>query len=320
MNPAFPERARERGSLSSVRFARAVRLLVLAFAVGCGSSSSEDAPPAVIEVLDDAGYAVRLQAPARRIVSLIPARTDALLALGAADRLIARTRWDEHPAIAHVASVDNALTPSVEWLVSQSPDLVIAWPDGQARTVVTRLRELGVPVYASAVETVADVERAINHLGTLLGSRSQADSLLARIRGTLDSVRAAVAGAPDVDVAYVLGWDPPTVAGPGTFIHEMIVAAGGRNVFDDAPAKWPQVSVEAMLRRSPQVLIVASGGEGGTDDVARMLARPGWRDLPAAQAGRVFIVDADEVNRPGPSLILTVRRFAEILHPGGGPP
>jgi iron complex transport system substrate-binding protein len=300
------------------RFARAVRPLALACALACGSSS-EDAPPAVIEVRDDAGQLVRLRAPATRIVSLIPARTDALLALGAADRLIARTRWDEDPAIAHVASVDNALTPSVEWLIAQSPDLVIAWPDGQARTVVTRLRELGVPVYASAVETVADVERALDHLGTLLGLETRADSLLARIRGTLDSVRTAAGAAPDVDVAYVLGWDPPTVAGPGTFIHEMLVAAGGRNVFDDAPAKWPQLSVEAMLRRSPQVLIVASGGEGGTDDIAGMLTRPGWRDLPAVQAGRVFTVDADEVNRPGPSLIVTVRRFADILHPDGGP-
>jgi iron complex transport system substrate-binding protein len=117
----------------------------------------------------------------------------------------------------------------------------------------------------------------------------------------------------------VLGWDPPTVAGPGTFIHELLVAAGARNVFDDAPAKWPQVSLEAMLSRSPHVLIVASGGEDGSADITRMLARPGWRDLPAVQAGRVFTVDADEVNRPGPSLILTVRRFAEILHPDGGP-
>jgi len=295
------------------RSARAGLVLALGLAAACGPPAPEDTAPPRIAVVDDAGHSVQLSAPARRIVSLIPARTDVILALGASDRIIARTRWDEHPALADLPSIDNALTPSIEWLVSQSPDLIIAWPDGQARTVVTRLRELGVPVYASSVETIADVERAIGHIGTLLGLERQADSLLTRISATLDSVRAVVANAPPVDVAYALGIEPATVAGPGTFIHEMLEAAGGRNVFADARARWPQVSVEALVRRAPQVLIVGGSGEGGIENTRALLQLPGWRDLPAVRSGRVYEVDADAVNRPGPSLIATVRRFAEIL-------
>ncbi|MGH7506196.1 MAG: ABC transporter substrate-binding protein, partial [Longimicrobiales bacterium] len=147
---------------------RAWSLLATVLVAGaCGGE-----PPAIaaaIQVVDDGGDTVRLDAPARRIASLIPAQTDIILALGAADRLIVRTEWDVDPRVADVASVGNALAPSVEWLVVQSPDLVIAWTDEQSRTAVARLRGLGIAVYASRMQTVADVERNVQRVGTLLG-------------------------------------------------------------------------------------------------------------------------------------------------------
>ncbi len=297
------------------RTGRVGAVLTLALLSACGSSEPRAAEQTEIAVVDDAGHAVRLAAPARRIVSLIPARTDAILALGGADRLIARTRWDGHASIAHLPSIDNALTPAVEWLIAQRPDLVIAWPDGQARTVVTRLRELGVPVYASSVETIEDLRRAIDHLGTLLGMTEEARRLLGDVDTALAQVRRAVADSPAVPVAYLLGVEPPTVAGPGTYLDEVLTAAGGRNVFGDAPAKWPQVSLEEFLRRAPAALIISNAGSS-EELIARLRAAPGWRELAAVRAGRVHTVDADSVNRPGPTVIGTVQRFAEILHPG----
>jgi ABC-type Fe3+-hydroxamate transport system substrate-binding protein len=281
-------------------------------------SQSPERGDGPITVIDDAGRTVSLERPARRIVSLVPARTDVILALGAADRLIARTRYDADPRLAGLPSVDNALTPSVEWLLAQQPDLVIAWPDDQARTVVTRLREMGVPVYASDVETITDIERAMRHLGVLLDLETEADSLIRAMHATLDSVRAAHAAQSAVSTGYVIGLDPPMLAGPGTFIHEVIEAAGGRNILADASARWPQVSVEQLLARDPDVIIVSIGADSPQRSLDLLRSRPGWRNLRAVRTGRLYAVDADSVNRPGPSVMATVRRFADLLH-GGGP-
>jgi iron complex transport system substrate-binding protein len=274
-------------------------------------------PPAhrTIKVTDDVGRQVRLSAPAQRIASLIPARTDALLALGAADRLIARTRWDTDPRIASVPSVDNALTPSIEWLVSRQPDLVIAWPDVQSRSTVERLVQLGIPVYSSRVETLADVDRAITHLGIMLGIEARADSLRSALRAALDSVRARVAGRSPRTVAYLIGIQPPMAAGPGTFIDELITIAGGRNAFGDAASKWPMVSLEELLKRAPDVLVISAGEEDAPGLSDRLSERAGWRGLAAVREGRTHAVDAGRYNRPGPAVVLAVRELAALLHP-----
>ena len=317
-DPAFPPRKGAGFSLSSHAVPAGLRLaLLLVVVAGCGPSDRASTPDAAaIEVVDDAGVRVRLDAPARRIISLIPGRTDVIVALSAADRLVARTRWDTQPELADLPSLDNALTPSVEWVLARDPDLVVAWPDGQARSVVTRLRELGIPVYASGVETVDELDAAITDLGALLGLEARADSLRDAIRGTIDSVRSVVAGQEPVPVAFLIGTDPPMAAGPGTFIDELLSAAGGRNVFADAPAKWPQVSLEEMLGRAPQVLIIADEADAASV-LGTLRMRPGWRDVAAVRAGRVVTVDGSEVNQPGPSVMTTVRRFADILHGGG---
>ena len=294
-----------------------VFLLVLLGASAC----SEDAPaPSPVSrdsilVIDDAGHTVRLSAPARRVVSLIPARTDAILALGGADRLIARTQYDTDARIAALASVGNALTPSVEWLASQRPDLVIAWPDRQSRTVVATLFELGIPVYASRVETLEDTRRAIAHLGILLGLEQRADSLLAAIEREHAAVRAVVGERPPPAVLYLIGIDPVMAAGPGTFVHELIEIAGGRNIFEDAGAQWPQVSLEEVVRRDPDIIVIASEEAARGGFAERLAGRPGWRDVDAVRNGRVHALNASFFNRPGPAVGPAATMLARLLHP-----
>src|SRR5690606_4460042 len=129
-----------------------------ASATGCGRERSGSAPPdSEIAVIDDAGRTVALDSAARRVISMIPAQTGIVAILSGPDALVARTRWDLDPRLAHLPSIGNALTPSVEWLVARRPDLVIAWPDAQSRDVVQRLDDIGIPVYASRVESVTQI-------------------------------------------------------------------------------------------------------------------------------------------------------------------
>ncbi|MCI0434021.1 MAG: helical backbone metal receptor [Gemmatimonadetes bacterium] len=264
--------------------------------------------------MDDAGRTVRLDSPAQRVVSLIPARTDLILALGAADRLITRTAYDEDPRIAGLPSLGDALTPSVEWLVAQRPDLVIAWPDRQLRNVIERLEAADIAVYASRTESLEDVRRSIEHMGALLDLDAAADSLRQRFDDTIAQVRALVAGLPRPVVAYFIGLDPPMAAGPGTFIDELIEIAGGENVFADSPVLWPAVSVEETVVRQPDVVIVSTAGSTPGQVLEHLRSSPGWRSLEAVRAGNVYVVDASLFNRPGPRLMEALRKLAGVFH------
>ncbi|MGH7482524.1 MAG: ABC transporter substrate-binding protein [Longimicrobiales bacterium] len=298
--------------------------LGLALVAGCGDHARERDARATIEVTDHAGREVRLAGPASRVIALIPAATETVLALGAGDRLVARTDYDTQPELRSLPSVGGGLTPSVEWLIAHSPDLVIAWPDGESRDVVLRLEAAGIAVYGARLESVDAVLTAIRDVGALLGRAGRADALAVSISARLDSVRSRVADAPRPAVLYLLSWDPPFVAGPGSFIDELIRIAGGRNAFADASSGWPQVSLEAVVRRQPDVIIVPVEHEwagAGAGALASLRGLPGWRDLDAVREGRVHEVDGALFNRPGPRIAETVRRLTDLLHlPSGGGP
>ena len=288
--------------------------LLLALA-GCANAPGGETA-VFATVVDDGGREVSVAAPPSRIISMIPARTETIVRLGAADRLVARTAFDEDPSLAHLPSTEQALIPSVEWLARLRPELVVMWRDGTTRTTATRLTELGIPAYGAAIETLDDVDSTIRRIGRLLGLDARADSLVARVHEELDEVRRAVEGRERPRVLYVVGRDPAMTAGPGTFADELIAVAGGQNVFSDGPAGWPQIGLEEILRRQPDVLIVPTGDWDGDGLLAWFRRTPGWRELRAVREGRVYAVDATIFNRPGPRVGQVARRIAEILHPG----
>jgi iron complex transport system substrate-binding protein len=312
MHRSTAKNRRNRGWRACVVRASIVFVLVSPSAV-C-DRPAPDTGDAAIEVTDDSGRTVRLSSPATRIVSLIPAMTDVIRDFGEADRLVARTRFDTDPRIAALPSLEDALTPSVEWLVSRNPDLVIAWPDRQSRAVATRLDEMGISVYTSRIETLNDMRRGIRNIGVLLGREAAADSLLDSLAGAIAEARAAVSGLEPVDVLYLVGLDPPMSAGPGSFLHEMVEIAGGRNILADASTAWPPVSVEEIVARQPDVVLIAVALPA--DEVLGMLRdTPGLRRLEAVRQDRVRILDPSLFNRPGPGLIDGMRILTRAIHP-----
>jgi iron complex transport system substrate-binding protein len=279
-----------------------------------GCSRAEQQPVAQpLSVVDDAGRTVSLERPARRVISLIPAQTEIVKLLAGPAVLVARTQWDHDEQLAHLPSIGNALTPSVEWLAAQRPHLIVAWPDAQSRDVVQRLTGIGIPVYASRVESIADIRSVIERLGVLLDAGGQATALVQELDAQLDAVRAFAAGRPKPRVLYLLNVDPPTVAGPGTFVDEVISVAGGENVFSDLRQLWPQISLEEVVRRQPDVIIRASE-RAIADPLAGLEGRAGWRELTAVRSGRVHGVDPDLFNRAGVTVGRAARLMAEHLH------
>ena len=306
----LPESAIHRRRAAAARLARTAVPVALLL-TGCAEAESGGLAP--IEVEDAAGRTVRLDAPAGRVVSVIPSATEWILAIGAGDRLVARTDFDRHPALDTLPSVGGGLTPSIEWLAARRPDLVVAWPDAPSRSAVSRLESLGIPVYTAAAETRRDAFRTAAALGRLLGLGEDADAAIAEVHRGLDSVRTSVAEYPPMDVLYLVGLEPLTAAGPGTFVAELIGTAGGRNVLDGLDVRWPQLALEDVVARAPEVVIVAAADAG--EPLEGLAERPGWRDVPAVVNGRVHAVDPDSVNRWGPGMDEGAALLARLIHP-----
>jgi iron complex transport system substrate-binding protein len=284
--------------------------LSCAAAFACAEPQPSTAPSQIV-VQDDAGDTVQLAAPANRIVSLMPTVTDLLIAMNVHDRLIARTDYDTDPKIRHLPSLGGGLTPSVEWLASQKPDLVVSWPDRGARSLVTQLARVDVPVYAARSESINDTYRILEQLGTLLGAAATSDSLVNAIRSSLDSVRRSTTDKPIVKVVYVVGLDPAMVAASGTFIDELISVAGGRNIFHDLKL-WPQVNLEDVLQRDPDVVMLADTDT--LDPVVTLQRLPGWREVRAVKSKRVYRVSPTLFNRSGPTMPYAAAELAKFFH------
>ncbi len=165
---------------------------------------------------------------------------------------------------------------------------------------------------------IDDITGSIARLGALTGRNAAADSIVRALRDGLDTVARQVAGRARPRVLYVIGVEPLMVAGPGTFVHEALTIAGGDNVFADARQRWPAVSIEQVVQRDPDVIVLGTGRTAAEADslIARMQQAPGWRELNAVRNGRVHWADPYEFNRPSPGLARTTARLAELLANG----
>lgn len=307
---------RTRGVLLPLLF-----LSLLAACGGDGAARADDAPAdGAISRVDDAGRTVRLPRPARRIVSLIPSATETLVALGATDLLVGRTDFDHGPEVDGLPSVGGGMDPSMEALLALRPDLVLGWETRGDASITRRLTELGIPAFMVSIEDTSDVFRSVDNLGRLTGRDAAADSLAAALRLQLAELSASVAGRPRPTVFFLVWNDPPMTAGPETFISQLVEVAGGRNVFADAGSDWPNVSLEAIVRRDPDFLVLPQGEKGGAHDVARLRGEPGWREMRAMREGRTILVPSDLMNRPGPHMGEAARRLRDALHPGAAQP
>ena len=173
-------------------------------------------------------------------------------------------------------------------------------------------KQLGIPVFAARTVDTAGIYANLGRFGTLLDMAPEADSLAAWVRGELDVVRGSWAGRPPVDAAYLIGLDPPTVAGPRVFIGEVLEVAGGRNVFADLSAPSPPVSLEELVRRRPAVVLIPT--DVGSSALEGLRRSPGWREL-AGSGTRFEALPSDLLHRPGPSIVEAARAIRDVLHP-----
>ena len=267
-----------------------------------------------LAIRDDFGDTLALRAPPRRIVSLNPATTELFFALDAGDRLVGRTHFDLYPTAAGaVQDLGSAIPPNVESVLGVRPDLVLLYASESNREPAARLHAAGVPTLTLRIDHIADFRRAVGILGRIVGDTARAALVADSVSHTLERVRAATQGKPQL-TAFWKAWDSPVIAiGGGSFLSELVDIAGGKNIYGDDPRPAFDVTIEDVVRRDPDV--VFAGPESGE----RMRTAPAWRALRAVREGRILIVDTMLVGRPGARLGEAAVSLARLLHPGSLP-
>ena len=288
-------------------------LIVMLLAACQGGGRDAPAGSASIALTDDAGHAVQLAAPAQRVISLVPSVTETIIALGAGNRIVGRTEYDRDTTLASVPPIGRGLSPSIEAIIALRPDLVVVWASDKRGDLRGQLAKAGIATFAFNVQDTTDAFRVVRVMGTALGRQSTGDSLLTALRASLKETQALAAHRSRRRVFYVVYNDPPMTAGPGTFIDQLLDIAGADNVFHDAPSNWPTVSLEEVVKRDPDIVVLPVG-EMSAQVGDRLKATAGWRDLRAEKNNCLALVDADLVNRPGTNVAVAARRLEVLLH------
>ena len=257
----------------------------------------------------------------QRIVSIIPAVTEMIFAMGDGGRIVGVSSYDRFPPEAsRLPRVGALLDPNVERILSLKPDLVVIY--NTQVELKQRLERAGIAAYSYEHRGLADITSTIRAIGTRIGSSARADRLAGEIERSIASIRASVAARPRPRTLLVFEREGGSLrniyATGGTgFLHDMLQAAGGDDVFSDIKQQSVQATSELMLARRPEVIIELRYGDSvKTADIPREMAA--WNalaSLPAVRNRRVHVLIGDEFVVPGPRVVDAVRRLAQTLHP-----
>jgi iron complex transport system substrate-binding protein len=256
----------------------------------------------------------------RRIVSLIPAVTEMLFAIGAGSRVIAVSSFDRYPPeVASLQKVGALIDPDVERILSLRPDLVAIY--GSQTDLREQLERAKVPTYVYSHAALADITTTIRSLGERIGHSREAVDLARRIESRIDGIRHRVGTLPQPRTLVVFDREPLALrgiyaSGGFGFIHDMLEAAGGQNVFADVKQQAVQATTELILARRPDVILELRGDPIAADMKRREIAT--WQALasvPAVRTGRVYFLDQQLTVIPGPRVADAIELIARTLHP-----
>jgi iron complex transport system substrate-binding protein len=294
-------------------------LLLLSLLPASAAATQSPAPaasqPATLAVTDEAGRAVRVPQPVRRIVSLAPNLTETIFALGLGGILVGDTDYCDYPSEAlKKPHVGGPINPNFEEIMALHPDLVLATRSINRLATVEALERLGVAVYVTDPRTVEQVIASNERLGHLLGAGEQAATVSAALRDRLNRLRQRLAGAEPRSVFFVTWVDPLISVGRDNFLADALHLAGARSVIS-TPQDWPNVSLEEVLRQQPEYLIFSSNEpEQIQRQLGELRSRPGWQGLEALRQNRIVIL-SEAFSRPAPRLLDTIEQLARALHP-----
>jgi len=286
----------------------------------CSDSNNNASKPATppqdqkgtaLIVTDFAGNKIELVAPAKKIVALAPHIVENAFTAGAGENLVGVVEYSNYPDEAkHLPLVGGYSNTNIEKIIELNPDLVIAWKSGNSNNSVTRIKELGYPVYIDQPDTLADIAKSIKDIGILAGTSQIADIAAEDYISKVKTIRQRALNKKPVTTFYQV-WNSPlqTINGQH-FISAAIEVCGGINIYASESVIAPVINIESILERNPET-IIASGMSS---------AKPEWLDdwlkwpsLNAVQKNNLFFVDPDHIQRHTVRLLLGIETVCSQL-------
>jgi iron complex transport system substrate-binding protein len=261
---------------------------------------------------DGTGRKVTVPDHPHRIVCLVPSVTDTVFALGSGEDVVAISDYTTYPAAAlKKPSIGGLVKPSIETILSFHPDLVVGTEIPGSAETATQLETVGIPVYLIDPHGLAGILHSVDNIGQALNRAPQAAALNLTLAQRIEAVKTRTAGKPAPRILVAVWYDPIITIGKHAFITEILEAAGAKSITDDLLPDWPQISMEALIARAPEALLLVRDGKVNIETLQK---RPGWSSLAAIQARKVYYVDKG-IEDPSPVSINALEEMAREFHP-----
>ena len=280
-----------------------ILFLVLTFLLACEPAA---------EHRDAADFGIAEESDGLRVVTLAPHLAELIYAAGAGDTLVAVSAYSDYPdEVAALPIVGDAFVVDQELLALIAPDILLAWQSGTPQHVVTKLRNQGYRVEVIRTRSLEDVALALEAIGRLTGFAGRAAQAAAEYRQGLAALSDRYSAEESISVFYQIQKRPLYSVSGDHYVSELIDLCGGQNIFWDLINLAPLVAVEAVIERNPEILLVSSDSE---ENALNEWNR--WPDMAANRFGNRYVMQADEIGRPTPRLLLAGEALCKALHQG----
>ena len=268
--------------------------------------------PVLVQITDDLGKALTLNAAPQKIVSLAPSVTEILFAIGAGSRVVGVQDFSTYPPEAASLPKVGGFPLNYELIASLQPDLCIG-ADITSADDIAKLEGLGVKVMVVNRTDLEGIFTNVELVGKAVGAEKAANELAASLRAELKALQERLKSATTRPRVFVELDETLYTVAPGSFIHPLIEMAGGANIAADSTNPYPQFSAEQVIAKDPEVILLTDAAYGVTADQVK--ARPGWDKIAAVKNGAVYPMDGDIISRPGPRILDGLKALAALIHP-----
>jgi iron complex transport system substrate-binding protein len=264
---------------------------------------------------DARGKQISLEKAPVRIVPLVPSLTEILYYIGLGDRVAGVAKFSDYPPEAEEKPIVGSYANlNVEKIISLSPDLVIGTMDGNSESDIELLEEAKIPVFVVNPRNIKDVISIIGEIATLCGVKERGEEVADDLSRRLERVKAKVRGLKKPSVFLQINLRPIVTVNKNTCHNDLITLAGGINIAKNEPITYPRISIEELIRKRPDIIIISSMQRGGEFKEARK-EWMNWTLIPAVKNNRVHLIKSDIIDRPSPRIIEGLEALARLIHP-----